>query len=271
MAQSSGVHRRWRPPYALDLGQVAAPLHRGAADPAARWHAGALWRAVRTPEGIGTIRIAPCPSAGEVDATAWGDGAPWLLETVPAMLGTFDEPHTLVLPPGPLREVQRRNPGLRLGSTGLVMDSLIPAILEQKVTVLEARRAWHHLLRRFGTAAPGPLADLRVAPAARQWALIPSWDWHQAGVDPKRSATIQRAERPAPRLEEASAMNSQAATNRSSGTRSTRTRTACRTRSSITRARLSSERGGEPGDVRWGRVVNASVGRASDAVPWAGG
>ncbi|MFB7618585.1 hypothetical protein [Kitasatospora sp. NPDC056181] len=32
-----------------------------------------------------------------------------------------------------------------------------------------------------------------------------------------------------------------------------------------------SERGGETGGVRWGRVVNASVGRASDAVPWPGG
>ena len=43
-------------------------------------------------------------------------------------------------------------------------------------------------------------------PDARTWALIPSWEWHRAGVDAKRSSTILRAVRVARRLEEAAAM-----------------------------------------------------------------
>ncbi|GAA2834300.1 3-methyladenine DNA glycosylase [Kitasatospora paracochleata] len=198
--------RRWRPGYPLDLGRTLFPLRHGPADPAYRSTPdGAFWRASRTPAGPGTLRLAPA-AAGEVEAQAWGPGADWLLDRVPQLLGADDDPAALLLPPGPLREAQRSYPGLRLGRTGLVMESLIPSILEQKVTTDEAYRAWRTLLRDFGTPAPGPAGaqGMRVAPSAREWALIPSWEWHRAGVDPKRSATVVRAARLAARLEEAS-------------------------------------------------------------------
>ncbi|MEU6972772.1 DNA-3-methyladenine glycosylase 2 family protein [Kitasatospora aureofaciens] len=198
--------RTWRPPFPLDLAHVIGPIHRGAGDPVSAWSPGELWRTFRTPAGTGTLRITARPATGEIHATAWGEAADWLLERLPTLLGATDTPEQLLLPPGPLREVQRRNPGLRLCATGLVLDSLIPAIMEQKVTVLEARRGMRYLVRRHGTPAPGPRPDLRVMPSARQWAAIPSWEWHKAGVDPKRAATILRAVRLAPRLEEASTM-----------------------------------------------------------------
>ncbi|WP_344624925.1 DNA-3-methyladenine glycosylase 2 family protein [Kitasatospora arboriphila] len=200
--------RTWCPPYPLDLPAVVAPLRRGAGDPTILVQAGTVWRASRTPAGLGTLRIAARPAEGAVAATAWGPGADWLLEQLPAMLGANDRPDGLVLPPGKLRDVQRRNPGLRLGASGLVMDSLVPSVLEQKVTVTEAHRAWRYLLRRHGTPAPGPGTELGlvVPPSAREWALVPSWSWHRAGVDAKRTETILRAVRLAPRLEEASAM-----------------------------------------------------------------
>jgi len=206
----AGEVRRWRPGYPLDLGRTLFPLRRGPADPAFRTTPdGAVWRASRTPAGIGTLRIVA--AAPEIEATAWGPGADWLLDRLPDLLGAADEPSGLVVPPGPLREAQRSHPGLRLTRTGLVMESLIPAILEQKVTTDEAYRAWRTLLRDFGTPAPGPLDGMRVAPSAREWALIPSWEWHRAGVDPKRSATAVRAARLAARLEEAAAMDHQEA------------------------------------------------------------
>uniref|UniRef100_UPI000AD12101 DNA-3-methyladenine glycosylase family protein n=1 Tax=Streptomyces lushanensis TaxID=1434255 RepID=UPI000AD12101 len=103
-----------------------------------------------------------------------------------------------------------RRPGLRLCRTGLVMESLIPSILEQKVTTVEAYRAWRRLVRAYGEPAPGPALPsgerLYVVPDARTWALIPSWEWHKAGVDAKRSTTILRAVRAARRMEEAAAM-----------------------------------------------------------------
>ncbi|MFE2916508.1 DNA-3-methyladenine glycosylase family protein [Kitasatospora indigofera] len=211
----NGAIRTWRPGFPLDLRAVLGTLRRGAGDPATRIGPdGAFWRASRTPAGIGTLRITPLPAEATVRATAWGPGADWLLERLPLLLGAGDDPAALILPPGPLREVQRRNPGLRLGASGLVLDSLVPAILEQRVTVTEAHRGWRYLLRRHGTPAPGPLPELRVPPSAREWVLIPSWEWHRAGVDLHRSETVLRAVRLAPRLEQASAMTSTDATAR---------------------------------------------------------
>jgi 3-methyladenine DNA glycosylase/8-oxoguanine DNA glycosylase len=43
---------------------------------------------------------------------------------------------------------------------------------------------------------------MRVPPAAEVWRRIPSWDWHRAGVDPKRARTVLAAAQVAPRLEE---------------------------------------------------------------------
>jgi 3-methyladenine DNA glycosylase/8-oxoguanine DNA glycosylase len=115
-----------------------------------------------------------------------------------------------------VHEAHRRNPGLRLTRTGLVMESLVPAVLEQKVTSHEAYRAWRLLLWRFGERAPGPGEELRmrVPPDARGWALVPSWEWHRVGVDAKRSATVVRAARVAHRMEEAASLPPQEAAGR---------------------------------------------------------
>ncbi|MEE1826560.1 DNA-3-methyladenine glycosylase 2 family protein [Streptomyces sp. BE20] len=212
VATVEGTARRWRPGFPLDAARTLLPLRRGPADPSYRTTGdGAVWRASRTPAGVGTLRVLARPAEGAVEANAWGPGAEWLLDRLPVLLGAEDDPAGLVLPPGALRDAQRAAAGVRLARTGLVMESLVPAILEQKVTTREAYRAWRTLLRDFGTPAPGPAEDMWVAPSAREWAMVPSWEWHRAGVDPKRSATVQRAVRLAPRLEEASAMDHTAA------------------------------------------------------------
>ena len=137
-----------------------------------------------------------------------GDGAEWLLERVPVLLGDGDDWAGLDVASVPvLAEVLRRCPGMRLPSTGLVLDALVPAVLEQKVTGTEARRSWRHLLMRFGAPAPGPMPGLRVPPGARVLLDIPSWDWHRLGVDLKRQRTIRAAATVAHRLEEAVGMS----------------------------------------------------------------
>ncbi|MGW6916968.1 DNA-3-methyladenine glycosylase family protein [Kitasatospora sp. NPDC054939] len=199
--------RSWRPGYPLDVARTLLPLRRGPGDPAYRTTGdGAVWRASRTPAGPGTLRVLARPAEGVVEAAAWGPGAEWLLDRLPVLFGAEDDPAALVLPPGPLRDAQRSTAGVRLVRTGLVLESLVPAVLEQKVTTAEAYRSWRTLLQDFGTPAPGPAEGMRVAPSARAWALVPSWEWHRAGVDPRRSAVVQRAVRLAARLEEASAM-----------------------------------------------------------------
>ncbi|WP_069816270.1 DNA-3-methyladenine glycosylase family protein [Streptomyces sp. TP-A0874] len=196
--------RRWTPPWPLDLGLTLRPLRRGPGDPAFRVTAdGSVWRASRTPEGPGTLRVAS--GAGQVVAEAWGPGAEWLLERLPALLGADDDPAAFTPRHRLLHEAHRRHPGLRLTRTGLVLESLIPSVLEQKVTSDEAYRSWRRLLQRHGEPAPGP-EPMRVMPTARGWAVIPSWEWHRAGVDSKRSQTIVRAAQVARRLEEATGM-----------------------------------------------------------------
>ncbi|WP_329399439.1 DNA-3-methyladenine glycosylase 2 family protein [Streptomyces melanogenes] len=205
--------RHYTPPTPLDLGLTLGPLRRGPADPTFRTtRDGSIWRASRTPEGPGTLRVAL--RNGTAEAEAWGEGAEWLLAHLPALLGDTDAPEEFAPRHRLVAESARRRPGLRLTRTGLVLESLIPSILEQKVTTDEAYRAWRLLVRKYGEPAPGPTAmpdHMYVMPDPRTWALIPSWEWHRAGVDAKRSSTILRAVRVARRLEEAAGLPPEAA------------------------------------------------------------
>ncbi|MFF5506471.1 DNA-3-methyladenine glycosylase family protein [Streptomyces roseolus] len=190
----------------LDLGLILGPLRRGPHDPTFQVAPGGeIWRATRTPEGPATLRARA--HGTEVSADTWGPGAAWLDENLPALLGAEDDPTPFVPRHKLLLATHRRRPGLRLTRTGLVLESLIPSILEQKVTTTEAYGSWRRLVRQYGEPAPGPAPEgLHVMPDARTWARIPSWEWHRANVDDKRAATIVRAARVAPRLEEAALM-----------------------------------------------------------------
>jgi 3-methyladenine DNA glycosylase/8-oxoguanine DNA glycosylase len=210
--EAPGRVRTWTPEGALDLGLVLGPLRRGPADPTFRaMPDGSVWRASRTPAGPGTLRVSL--HGGEVRGEAWGPGAGWLLDGLPELLGATDDPAAFVPRHKLLALARHRRPGLRLARTGLVLESLIPSVLEQKVTTDEAYRAWRLLVRKFGEPAPGPAAGGRlwVMPSPRTWALIPSWEWHRAGVDDKRASTVLRAVRVAARLEEAVGMPPSAA------------------------------------------------------------
>jgi 3-methyladenine DNA glycosylase/8-oxoguanine DNA glycosylase len=203
---SAVLERRWNAGRPVDVLATLGPLRRGSGDPAHRVdHDGTFWWSCATPIGDGTVALRAVPDA--VHAQAWGDGAPWLLERVPTLLGAGDDWSTLMFDGWPrLRDVLHRRPGIRLPSTGLVLDSLVPAVLEQRVTGGEAHTAWRGLLRRFGTPAPGPRADLFVPPSARALLDVPTWDWHRLGVDGKRQRAIRAAATVATRLEECVSM-----------------------------------------------------------------
>ena len=205
------MERQWLAPFAVDVRGVLFVHRRGHGDPAfATDQSGAIWRASRTPDGPGTIRIT-ARSAGPaaVHATAWGPGASWLLDALPGLLGADDRPEDFVPAHPVLREAARRHAAVRIGRSGLVFESLVPAVLEQKVVGMEATRAWRLLLRRFGEPAPGPgPAGMRVPPGPVTWASIPSWEWHRAGVEAVRARTIAAAARVAGRIEEAARLTS---------------------------------------------------------------
>ena len=192
----------WRPGRPVDVHATLGTLRRGAGDPAyAVDAAGAIWRAVRTPEGPATLCVVAC--GDEIRFTAWGAGAEWLVGQGPAMLGEGDDPSGFAPRHPLLRELARRFDAWRMPRSGIVLDALVPAVLEQKVTGTEARRSWRALLRAYGEPAPGPAPDgMRVPPPAALWRRVPSWDWHRAGVDGKRARTVLEACARAGRLEQ---------------------------------------------------------------------
>jgi 3-methyladenine DNA glycosylase/8-oxoguanine DNA glycosylase len=202
MSDSPSFERSWTPPHPLDLGALLAPLRRGRGDPTMRVDAdGTVWRAGTTPAGAATLSVRR-ESGGAVHATGWGPGAIWALDGLPALLGADDDDSAFV-PHHPLiSQVRRRMPGLRLGATCRVWDVLVPAVLEQKVTGVEARRSWRELCWHFGERAPGP-NRLWVPPNPPAVRAIPDWEWHRAGVDHSRRRTLLAAATVAHRLESA--------------------------------------------------------------------
>jgi 3-methyladenine DNA glycosylase/8-oxoguanine DNA glycosylase len=243
----------WQPSFPVDLLRTLAVHRRGPGDPAFRITAdGSIWRTARTPDGPGTIRVTttrpaaldaaaisagrrqpplraagPAQAAGAAPAqaraaqpstlraVAWGPGASWLLRTLPVALGAADDPAGFTPMHPVLHQLYRRLPGLRIGRTGLVMEALVPAVLEQKVSGVEAHRAWRRLMLKFGEPAPGPVPPgMRVFPPPGVWRRIPSWEWHRSGAEAVRARTIIGAAQVASRLEEIVSMPPDAADRR---------------------------------------------------------
>jgi 3-methyladenine DNA glycosylase/8-oxoguanine DNA glycosylase len=203
--QDPGLRREWRAPFGVDVRLTLSVHRRGGRDPAYRVDAaGAVWRTSLTPDGPGTLRVtSQAPDDTLIIGQAWGPGAAWLLDTLPAQLGAGDDRSGFTAHHAVVGELVLRYPGLRVGRTGRLFEALVPAVLEQKVVGVEARRAWRILLGKFGTAAPGPAPPgMRVIPPPQVWARIPSWDWHRAGVEGVRARTIVGAAAVASGLEQ---------------------------------------------------------------------
>jgi 3-methyladenine DNA glycosylase/8-oxoguanine DNA glycosylase len=207
----AGCTSCWLPSFPLDIRGVLAPLGRGRGDPTLQITPdGTVWRTGTTPDGPATLALHRL-SCGQVRATGWGPGAGWMLDGVPALLGAADDDSGFVAHHDVVVRARRRMPWLRLGATGRVWDSLLLAVLEQKVTGMEARRSWRELCRRYGTVPPGPApAGMRVVPTPAQVRAIPDWKWHLAGVDLKRRRAILGAATVAHRLENAVTLRGEA-------------------------------------------------------------
>ncbi len=198
------AERLWRPAWPCPVAVVLRPGRRGAGDPTFRTdHDGTIWRGLRTPEGVVTLRVEERSYDGEVHAAAWGPGSDWALVHLPAMLGAEDDPSGFEPRHPVIAEAHRRHPHWRVARSGLVMESLVPAVIEQKVTGQEAFAGFRMLVRRFGEPAPGPGPgrDLWVQPSAERIRAIPSWEWLRLHIDPARSRTLVRVAQVAPSLE----------------------------------------------------------------------
>ena len=206
------------PPRPVSLSATLRPLRRGRGDPSTRIGADGFWRASRTPEGAVTLHLTRAPGAAPgipgpsalgpgasgatpIIARAWGPGARWAVAHAPELCGGYDDDSSFHPLHPVVRELHRRMPGLRMCRSSAVTEALVPTILEQKVTGIEARRAYQGLLRRFGEPAPGP-ARLVLPPSPATIARLGTAAFHRLGVERKRADTIRLACSYAHRLEE---------------------------------------------------------------------
>jgi 3-methyladenine DNA glycosylase/8-oxoguanine DNA glycosylase len=188
---------------------IVGVFRRGGGDPTFQPDRGeGWWLGLPTPAGPSTLRLVQRADLGEVEAFAWGAGAQWALDQVPALLGADDDDSGFVAHHPQVARAHRRYAAWHVPRSGLVLHALVPAAIEQKVTGQEAFGGYRMLVHRFGSRAPGPgeARRLWVAPDAAAWAAIPSWEWLRASVDGARSGTAVRAARVAGRLEECAAM-----------------------------------------------------------------
>jgi 3-methyladenine DNA glycosylase/8-oxoguanine DNA glycosylase len=183
----------------LDLRLTLGPLLRGTGDPTMRLWPNRVVRATRTADGPATIELVVADD--QLRAEAWGPAAEVVLEGGAALAGLHDDRTDFVPGRGLVGELDRRLPGLRIGRTGAVLEILVPTILEQKVTGVEARRSYRGLIARWGEPAPGPFG-LRLLPLPEVLAAIPYHQFHPLGVERRRADLIRTVGARAARFEE---------------------------------------------------------------------
>jgi 3-methyladenine DNA glycosylase/8-oxoguanine DNA glycosylase len=197
----------------IDLPRSLRPLVASGQDPTIRLRADRFVRCFHSLDGPATIAIERL-DGHRFEARAWGPGRERALAGAGRLLGTDDRLDGF--DPGRHRAVARaahRRPGLRIIATGHVADVLVPTILAQRVTSLEAARSWTKLVRRHGAPAPGPF-DLRLPPSPEQIAALPSWAWHEIGVERSRAQRAAQACRYLPHVQASVGLDHQAAMTR---------------------------------------------------------
>ncbi len=150
------LETEYRPRHPVDVRRTVVYQRHGGGDPTMVIAGEVIWRASRTPEGIATLAIREV-SPGVIRGAAWGPGASWALDQLPALCGRDDDPGDFDATRHPLiADAHHRHPGVRIGRTDLFFDSLASAIIEQKVTGMQAFGAWRRLVTWHGERAPGP-------------------------------------------------------------------------------------------------------------------
>jgi 3-methyladenine DNA glycosylase/8-oxoguanine DNA glycosylase len=198
------MNRELRLPPHYDFAGTLGPLCQRRYDPAARLSGTELWWTCRTPDGPATLHLRRY--GDRLSATGYGPGAEWVTGQADAIAGLRDDVDgftELVRDNEIVREAWHRSPGLRLAHTGRLFVHLVPTILAQKVTGVEAWRGYTKMVRHFGEAAPGPQPDLLLPPDPAAVAAAPYWVFHPFGVEARRADALRRVAAEAARLEAA--------------------------------------------------------------------
>lgn len=197
--------------FELDLPLTLALHRRGPRDPTMTLTEHESVRATRTPDGPATLRLALSEDA--LEAEAWGPGAECIVDDVPRLIGAGDDPRALVTDDPVVRDLARRLRGLRIGRTERVIEALVPAIIEQKVTTVEAHRGYADMCFAWGEPAPGPYR-LRVPPSPEVLTSKPYYEYHRFNIPRRKAEVIRAVCSRADKLEEIATMDTRAAEKR---------------------------------------------------------
>jgi 3-methyladenine DNA glycosylase/8-oxoguanine DNA glycosylase len=142
----------------------------------------------------------------QLTATAEGPGAEQAIATLPLTLGLDDDPSDFAASDGVLRDLHRRNRGLRLGHTRRVFDAVLPVVIGQRVTTDEANASYRRLVAATAEPAPGD-RGLFLPPCPERLATMSYEDLHPFGLERGRAEIVIEVARRARRLEEITGMS----------------------------------------------------------------
>lgn len=183
----------FRPRYALTLSMAlmwvkTVKLSRG----------GVGWWASETPEGASSLAFRRVGSA--VRADAWGPGAQWAIERLPALLGRDDDPSGFRPLDPAVSDLTARLGVPRVGATGRWYEALATIAIVQRVVQADALTSIYRLGRRYGAPTPGG-GPMPVFPSPAAVLRLADHQFHVAGVDRARARVVRVAAKYADRVE----------------------------------------------------------------------
>jgi 3-methyladenine DNA glycosylase/8-oxoguanine DNA glycosylase len=194
----------------VDLATTLGALAVLPGDPTVRLRPGRFERATATPEGPGAIAVTWGDEPGLARVEAAGDGARWLLERAPGLLGVHDDPRGFEPRPGPLRQLWKRHRHDRIARTETLWHDLAWYVVQQRVSRVDAAAQWQRLVAALGAPAPGG-AGLTAPPAPAAVARLTYHDLHRFGLERQRADNLLSAARAAPRLQQLLALDAEVA------------------------------------------------------------
>lgn len=169
--------------------QTVTAFRIGSHDPTIEISDNDIWRTTVTPDGPATLHITNWRTHSP-ELETFGDGADWLHSRALDLLGASDVIPAITPVHEQVSIAQKKFGELRLGKSHTPYHELLPTVLGQRVTSIEAVRQWREIVQAFGSPAPGPHSHIRTPPAPDVIASLPYHAFHRFGIERKRADTL---------------------------------------------------------------------------------
>ena len=156
-------------------------------------------RATYTPEGPGVIRLTWGQQIGQLDVETAGDGAAWLMEQAPRLIGANDDVTGFTPTDPAVQRLWAHFKGDRVGATGMVWHDLAWTVTQQRVHRTDAARQWRALVHAYGEPCD-EVEGLYSPPDPERLSRAAPWALRAIGIDERRATTLIAAAQVAPRL-----------------------------------------------------------------------